>query len=237
MRRGLLIVFEGLDRSGKSTHSRLLSEYLRKKYTDDSAVLINFPNRTTETGKKIDLYLRKELELDDKEIHKLFSDNRHECISTMREMLLQGKSIVLDRYSYSGAVFSASKGLDLKWCFQCEAGLIVPDLVFFMDLTPSQLAQRSDFGLERYETVEFQTKAYEKFLQLEALLQQQNTTYKAKGEEDLASKPWRFVKCLTQVDGQEVSRTIDDVQNEVRDVVDKLFEEPRHELQYFETLN
>ena len=68
--RGLFIVFEGLDHSGKSTQCKLLSEALKKK---GKVLDLRFPDRSTKIGKEIDLYLQNKSEVDDKVIHKLFS--------------------------------------------------------------------------------------------------------------------------------------------------------------------
>jgi len=57
---------------------------------------------------------------------------------------------VVDRYSYSGAAYSASKGLDVDWCIAPERGLPAPDLVVFLSLSPGEAAARGGFGEERY---------------------------------------------------------------------------------------
>merc|ERR1719410_2380835 len=55
--RGLFIVFEGLDRSGKSTQSKLLREHLEKG-GPETVKWMCFPNRGTAIGCLIDLYLQ-----------------------------------------------------------------------------------------------------------------------------------------------------------------------------------
>lgn len=126
--RGRLIVFEGLDRSGKSTQARRLVEALNSQQTP--VELWKYPNRETKTGIIIDRYLRKELELGDHAIHLLFSANRWELDRKVQEKLGAGTWIVADRYAYSGVAYSAAKpGLDFDWCRQCDVGLVKPDLL------------------------------------------------------------------------------------------------------------
>lgn len=72
--RGALIVFEGLDRCGKSTQCELLLERLPK----GTATLVKFPDRETATGKLIDAYLAEGQQIHDRAIHLLFSANRWE---------------------------------------------------------------------------------------------------------------------------------------------------------------
>ena len=73
---------------------------------------------------------------------------------------------MVDRYSYSGAAFTAAKGLSLDWCLQCEVGLPAPDCVVFLAISPADAAARGGFGEERYETREMQTRVRERFAEL-----------------------------------------------------------------------
>ncbi|KAL8278595.1 hypothetical protein RQP46_009087 [Phenoliferia psychrophenolica] len=154
--RGAFIVLEGLDRSGKSTQVKNLVASL----TSDGikAVACRFPDRTTTTGKMIDSYLTQKSELDDRAIHLLFSANRWERASEILKDLEAGTTVVCDRYAFSGIAFSAVKGLSYTWCLSPDIGLPSPDLVLFLDLSPTAAAARGGFGEERYETAEVQRK-------------------------------------------------------------------------------
>jgi dTMP kinase len=57
--------------------------------------------------------------------------------------------------------------VDLEWCKQPDMGLPEPDLVIFLDLPIEEAIRRGDFGVERYETREFQERVYENFLKLQ----------------------------------------------------------------------
>lgn len=159
-RRGALIVFEGCDRSGKSTQSKILLDKL--KVNGYCSELIQFPNRSSTTGELINDYLNKEVEMDDHAIHLLFSANRWEMAETILKKLNDGINVILDRYAYSGVVYTSSKkGLDFEWCKCSDIGLPEPDVVFFMDQVSTE--NRAAFGKERYETREFQQLVYNNF--------------------------------------------------------------------------
>ena len=163
--RGLLIVFEGLDRSGKSTQSRLLCEALNQ--LGMKSELSRFPNRTTAVGGLINDYLSKKVELDDHVVHLLFSANRWEMSEWMKETLNSGTSLILDRYAYSGVAYTSAKaGFDLEWCKQCDVGLPKADLICFLDTKLTCVSERQDFGQERYETSSFQKLVYANFSKL-----------------------------------------------------------------------
>ncbi|CAL8090669.1 unnamed protein product [Orchesella dallaii] len=165
-RRGALIVLEGCDKAGKSTQCRLLLEAL--KDAGKPCHLFAFPDRNTEIGKVIDQYLKCTKNLSDEAIHLLFSTNRWELVPTIRELLLNGESVVLDRYAFSGVAFSAAKGtMDLEWCMGPDVGLPQPDLVFFLNLTKEAASKRDDFGRERYEKTEFQEKVKSIFMKIQ----------------------------------------------------------------------
>lgn len=107
IKRGALIVVEGLDRSGKSTQCKKLVQSLEN--LNVKAKLLSFPDRSTQTGKVIDAYLKNECKLDDHAIHLLFSANRWENVDKMKSLLNDGVTLIVDRYSYSGIAFSAIK--------------------------------------------------------------------------------------------------------------------------------
>jgi dTMP kinase len=168
--RGALILFEGIDRCGKTTQSALLTEYIS---SIGQCEAIRFPDRTSYIGKLINDYLlsTKETEnVSDQTIHLLFSANRWEAAKDIEEKLKSGITLVCDRYAYSGVSFSSAKdtpGMDLEWCRMCDRGLPRPDCIIYLDMPIEQAAERGNFGEERYEKIDFQKKVREKFRALE----------------------------------------------------------------------
>jgi len=164
-KRGALIVFEGCDRSGKTTQVKRLVETLNKRGC--STEMMRFPDRTTGIGSVINSYLTCSEELDDRAIHLLFSANRWEKEKQIQRRLAEGTNIIIDRYAFSGVAFSAAKpGLSLSWCKQPDVGLPRPDLVVFMDVTEEVAKQRGGFGEERYEVAEFQRRVRQNYKEL-----------------------------------------------------------------------
>jgi dTMP kinase len=92
-KRGVFILFEGVDRCGKTTQSQLLTKYLNEK-TACPTELIRFPARETTIGQIIDSYLKSQNDLNDHSIHLLFSANRWERKKVIEESLAEGKSFV-----------------------------------------------------------------------------------------------------------------------------------------------
>ncbi|KAK1318094.1 hypothetical protein QJS10_CPB04g01750 [Acorus calamus] len=159
--RGSLIVFEGLDRCGKTSQSGRLVSYLEKKGVPVESW--RFPDRSTSVGEMISSYLVNKSQLDDQTVHLLFSANRWEKRSLMENKLRSGITLVVDRYSYSGVSFSAAKGLDIEWCKSPERGLLAPDLVVYLDIAPEKAAERGGYGSERYEQLDFQRKVAQQY--------------------------------------------------------------------------
>ena len=105
--RGVFIVFEGCDRSGKTTQVIKLVERLNK--SGQAAVMRRFPDRTTSIGSVINSYLGCKKELEDHVVHLLFSANRWEVERDIVDTLMAGTHVFIDRYAYSGVAFSAAK--------------------------------------------------------------------------------------------------------------------------------
>ncbi|KAL8826120.1 MAG: hypothetical protein Q9170_007527 [Blastenia crenularia] len=158
--RGALIAVEGLDRAGKSTQCERLFHALEQQ--GRRMKRMRFPeDRSTSIGKSIDSYLKGDSNLEDHAIHLLFSANRWEAVPQIKDDIANGITLIVDRYYYSGIVYSAAKekpDLSVKWAIQPDVGLPKPDLYIFLDISPGDATARGGFGQERYETSEMQKR-------------------------------------------------------------------------------
>ena len=99
VKRGSLIVFEGCDRSGKTTACKRLVDYFNANQ-NHSAKFMRFPDRSTEVGQAIDGYLKGQRELDDHVIHLLFSANRWEKV----RLALKKKASILKIFQWKCSI-------------------------------------------------------------------------------------------------------------------------------------
>ncbi|KAK0309777.1 Thymidylate kinase [Friedmanniomyces endolithicus] len=132
---------------------------------------MRLPNRSTPIGQMINSYLAGQTQAEDHVIHLLFSANRWESAAEIERLIQVGTTVVLDRYYYSGIVYSAAKrvdGMDLEWCRQPEVGLPRPDVCVFLDVDTEVAKQRGGFGEERYEKAEIQVRVRGLFGELRA---------------------------------------------------------------------
>ncbi|WIA10880.1 hypothetical protein OEZ85_011046 [Tetradesmus obliquus] len=159
--RGTFIVFEGIDRSGKSTQARLLAQALQQHGL--AVEELKFPDRSSPlTGSVINSYLAAAAAATDEEdddVHAsetmqlLFSANRREKAGYIERQLQAGTTLIVDRYTYSAMAYATSVlGLGAEWCQALDTGLPQPDLVILMDLPARDAASRPGFGGERYES-------------------------------------------------------------------------------------
>lgn len=196
-RRGALFVFEGADRSGKSTQAKRLATELRcttARATSGAAVhLLAFPDRTTPVGRLLDAYLRGGLQTSREAAHLLFAANRWEWAEWIRSALAAGDIVVVDRYSPSGAAYSIGAGLRPEWCLQADDGLPAPDRVFLLALSAEKAASRPAFGKERYERTDFQERVTCTYSAMAAASPEQWSVLDAtRSEEEVAAEVWRI---------------------------------------------
>jgi len=160
--RGAFILLEGCDRSGKTTQAKLLLQALKDK--GQKVEFARFPERSSEIGKVIDQYLKSTTnERNLKSMHLLFTANRWEIMEEIVKKMKQGITYVIDRYAYSGIVYSMANGLDKDWCIKMESNLPKPDVVLFLDLSVEDAAKRGEYGKERYEKRAFQQKVRDNY--------------------------------------------------------------------------
>lgn len=144
---GKLIVFEGVDGSGKSTQYRLLCAELEKRGRDFRKLV--FPRYSEPSSALIRMYLSGEFgdrpgDVNAYAASTFFAVDRFASyVQDWRDYYQAGGLIVTDRYTTSNAVHQASKlpreerEEYLHWLFQFEyerLGLPAPDLVLFVDV-------------------------------------------------------------------------------------------------------
>ena len=147
-RKGLLIVIEGTDGSGKATQVDLLFKCLKKEKTP--CATFSFPDYTSKAGKTIASYLRGDhgslQQIDPYFFASLYADDRKAKQNAISQALQQGKIVILDRYVSSNFYQMAKlpSGQSQKefrdWLFDleyCTNHLPTEDLVIFLSMPPT----------------------------------------------------------------------------------------------------
>ncbi len=167
--KGKLIVIEGLDKSGKTTQSKLLFEFYNKLYPGYVS-LFNFPDYTTRIGQEIRLFLEGQIQYNNEVKHILLSANRWEKKSEIETLRNQGNIVILNRYYQSNLVYGLSNDVDLDWLINLDLGLPKEDIVIVLDIDPSLSHKRgieNNFILDEFEkNKDFLERARKNYLYL-----------------------------------------------------------------------
>lgn len=152
----VLIVFEGLDRSGKTTQCRQLIEYLRSK--GKTVHSLRYPDRKCPlTGKIINDFLLGEVEMTPHTSSLVFAANLWDMQETLRKAKASADEFyVMDRYIWSCVVYSVARGMDRNTFERLLHSLPTPDITFYMDVSIERMMERGGYGEERFEKPEFQ---------------------------------------------------------------------------------
>ena len=161
-RKGVFIVIEGLDGSGKTTQTYLLAQKLSKNYP---------VNLTAEPSRgKIGSFIRQCCLYEDKRLPTeaealLFAADRIEHLQNeIKPCLNEGKIVVCDRYTYSSLAYQGSAGLSLDWIKTINARALQPDFAIFIDVPPEKVLERLQRKKSVMETLETQQKVREVYL-------------------------------------------------------------------------
>ena len=167
VRKGKLIVVEGIDGAGKTT----FCEALYKRLLDmGKKVVLSHEPTNGPYGKKIkEMLLQRNL--NGKELLKYFYlDRKWHVENIILPALEEGKVVLLDRYYLSTVAYQGAQGEDPEEILrENEKIAILPDLVIFLDIEPELALERvSKRGVKSYfEKVEFLQKVkalYYKYL-------------------------------------------------------------------------
>lgn len=144
--KGKIVVFEGIDKAGKTTQAKLLEKKLGSK-----CVRIDFPDYSTPVGKEIKQFLDGKKNYPDEVKMMLLSANRWEKKGEIEKMLSKGTTVIMNRYYQSNLVYGISKGLKLDWLLSLDKGMPKADLVIVIDIRPKTLVSRSKNVVDTFE--------------------------------------------------------------------------------------
>ncbi len=168
-RKGILIVFEGTDGTGKSTQLNLLAQALKVRGLD---VISSFEPTNGEYGQKIRaLYSnRKNTSLED-ELELFLADRKEHVETLINPALASGKIVLLDRYFLSTVAYQGAAGLDTAVILKKNAFAPVPDLaVLFhapIQTGITRITENRGDTLNDFEKEEYLRKVKTQFEQLD----------------------------------------------------------------------
>lgn len=161
-KKGVFIIIEGLDGSGKTTQAVLLTKKLSESY--------NVFCTAEPSNGKIGTFIRESCLYGEKRIPTeaealLFAADRIEHLQNeIRLALDEGRLVICDRYIYSSLAYQGSAGLSLDWIKTINARALQPDVAFFIDVDPKRVLERLQRKKSVMETLETQQKVREVYL-------------------------------------------------------------------------
>jgi dTMP kinase len=131
--RGSLIVFEGVDGSGKSTQLALLAETLRSAGRE---VVETGEPYDCEWGRKIREMARSGQGVaPEQELEWFLEQRRVHVRDLVGPSLAAGRIVLSDRYFLSTVAYQGARGLDAERLLaECEAEFPIPDLVLLLEI-------------------------------------------------------------------------------------------------------
>ncbi len=149
MRKGQIIVLEGIDKAGKGTQCKLLQNDIMKAGLN--CKFLDFPDYSTPIGKEIRLFLDGKRAYSREVQHMLLSINRWEKKAEIEKMIQNGTIIIMDRYYQSNIVYGLSNGLDLNWLINLDKGLPQEDIVIILEIDPGTSYKRVNHNRDLFE--------------------------------------------------------------------------------------
>lgn len=170
MKRGILIVFEGIDGSGKSTQLRRSAAALRARGLD--VVETGEPTRGT-WGRKIrEMARTTDRAPRETELAWFIKDRREHMQDFVEPALAAGRIVLCDRSYFSTVAYQGARGFDpARLLADSQAEFGRPDLVLFFDVDPelglARVAARGGQHEPAFEELGYLERVAEIFRSLE----------------------------------------------------------------------
>lgn len=168
MRKGLFIVLEGIDGSGKSSICKRLSEFLSKEGMD---VVTTVEPTNDEIGAIIRNGSVKDITQETEAL--LFVADRSQHTIKIRQWKDEGKIVICDRYYASTLAYQAApfdgKALDMDWLKRMNQPVITePDITFLIDVSPEEGLRRvgARGTLSKFERPEYLRAVKQNYLDI-----------------------------------------------------------------------
>jgi dTMP kinase len=187
---GKFIAFEGLDGSGSSTQTSLLHNWLNQTSQKFSLGRPQAHLTKEPTNNIIGGLIRGQLTSDWKTrpecLQLLFAaDRAHHLEKEIIPILKKGLTVISDRYAFSTIAYGASEIQDKDWLVGINKPFILPDLTFFIKVSPKVCLQRirkNRFHLELFEKEQSLIRVWQTY---EELAQQFENSYIIDGEKPI----------------------------------------------------
>lgn len=165
--KGKFIVFDSLDGAGNSTQARLLADYLKKKR---KKVFLTKEPTTGLIGGLIRSQLKKEWHSSQICLQLLFSaDRAYHLEKEVIPLLKKGAIVISDRYFFSTFAYGNLEIQDLNWLLKINEKFLLPDLTFFLKVSPKICIERikkSRFEITLFEKESVLKKVWENYERL-----------------------------------------------------------------------
>ncbi|MCF7762645.1 MAG: thymidylate kinase [Verrucomicrobia bacterium] len=173
---GKLIVVEGADGSGRSTQIARLVQWLE---TSGHATVQVGLKRSTLVSEELDR--AKQGNILSRITLSLFyaTDFADQVENIILPALRAGVMVLADRYIYTLMVRDMVRGMDEAWLKNLYGIALIPDVVFYLNVSPEELIQRNfakDYSLDYWESgmdLGLSRDWFDSFLKYQALVEKQ----------------------------------------------------------------
>ncbi|MEM1844976.1 MAG: dTMP kinase [Ignisphaera sp.] len=192
-RKGLFVVIEGIDGSGKTTIAKKLVEKLKSMGYEAEYTYEPFASPFSQALKQyIDTYGGAEPEI---EALAMALDRLYHIRKVVLPLLNEGFIVISDRYLYSSIAYQGARGIDLDWIYLVNRYAIEPDVAIYLRVP-------FDIALERKKQKESKWSYFEDIDRL-------------KKAQDIYEK----LVLLNKLVPVDASRKVDDVINECLNII------------------